>query len=170
MLKLYVASLSDYNAGIHHGIWIDCLNGYDACYDAISDMLYESPTAAKTGLPAEEWAIHADEGWEGIAIRESENLEALCELAEAIDEHGEAYADYVQWVGRKYATPEGFEDAYKGQYKDMEDYTYALVEECGYLDDMPEHLQRYFDYAAFARDLEIDGYHITDNGHVFCNN
>ena len=37
------------------------------------------------------------------------------------------------------------------------DYAHETVDDCGMLDDMPEFLRRYFDYEAFARDLEISG-------------
>lgn len=46
----------------------------------------------------------------------------------------------------------------------MEDVAYEIVEECY---ELPEIAQRYFDYAAFARDLEFDGYTETSSG-VIC--
>jgi len=38
-----------------------------------------------------------------------------------------------------------------------EDYARDLVDDCGMLDGMPEHLQCYFDYDAFARDMQLNG-------------
>lgn len=40
---------------------------------------------------------------------------------------------------------------------DMSEVAEQVVEQCGYLDEMPEHLRSYFDYEAFGRDLEIEG-------------
>jgi len=36
-------------------------------------------------------------------------------------------------------------------------YAYNYIDDCGVLDSLPEILQRYFDYHAFARDLELNG-------------
>ena len=41
--------------------------------------------------------------------------------------------------------------------KAIEDYAYQLVEDCGYLDGVPDTVARYFDYEAFARDLRLGG-------------
>ena len=41
--------------------------------------------------------------------------------------------------------------------KDMTDIAYETVEECGYLNNVPENVARYFDYEAFGRDLDIEG-------------
>ena len=47
----------------------------------------------------------------------------------------------------------------------MTDVAYIVVEECGYLDDAPEILSRYFDYEAFGRDLNFEGhYYFGDDG------
>ncbi len=170
MSSIYVASLADYNAGTLHGEWIDfdeCADPSDV-WDKIKHILAASPYTKETGLPAEEWAIHDYEDFpEGLG--ENPDIEKLWEMHKAIEEHGEAFSEYAENIGVQYATVEGFEEAYRGQYRDMEDYAYELVEECGYLDQMPDSLRYYFDYKKFARDLEIDGYFITKSGHVFCN-
>ena len=50
-------------------------------------------------------------------------------------------------------------------YHDMDlvDVAYDIVEECY---NLPENLERYFDYEAFARDLEIEGYTETYYGTI----
>ena len=43
--------------------------------------------------------------------------------------------------------------------KDPEtEFAYQYIEDTGMLSDVPELLQRYFDYEAYARDLFLDGY------------
>ena len=37
------------------------------------------------------------------------------------------------------------------------DYALDYINDCGIIDCIPEHIQRYFDYEAFARDLELNG-------------
>lgn len=50
-------------------------------------------------------------------------------------------------------------------YHDMDlvDVAYDIVEECY---NLPENLERYFDYEAFARDLEVEGYTETYYGTI----
>ena len=49
---------------------------------------------------------------------------------------------------------------------DMTDVAYQVVENCGYLDQIPKNLQYYFDYEAFGRDLNIEGDFIAVNGGI----
>lgn len=47
----------------------------------------------------------------------------------------------------------------------MSDVAYQIVDECGYLNQMPENLRYYFDYEAFGRDLDIEGtFYYVGNG------
>lgn len=50
-------------------------------------------------------------------------------------------------------------------YHDMDlvDVAYSIVEDCY---NLPENIERYFDYEAFARDLRFDGYTETDYGTI----
>ena len=50
-------------------------------------------------------------------------------------------------------------------YHDMDlvDVAYSIVEDCY---NLPENIERYFDYEAFARDLGFDGYTETDYGTI----
>lgn len=52
--KVYVASLSDHNAGILHGAWIDVADlDEESFLAAVSAMLDKSPTARATGMLAD---------------------------------------------------------------------------------------------------------------------
>lgn len=87
--KIYVASLSDYNNGVLHGVWIDLsTNTEDQVWQAIRDMLAASPTTKRYGDKAEEWAIH---DYEGIPsdFGEYASISTLMEYVEAVEEHGE---------------------------------------------------------------------------------
>ena len=46
----------------------------------------------------------------------------------------------------------------------MTDVAYQVVEECGYLDNVPDDVARYFDYESFGRELEIEGNYIFLDG------
>ena len=56
------------------------------------------PTPRSTGQPAEEWAIHDHGGFQGIRIRETENVEELCALAVALEEHGTPLAAFFDYT------------------------------------------------------------------------
>ena len=100
-MEIYVASLSDYNAGVLHGKWFNLDNYTDAEdleNDIVKHVLETSPTAKEEGCPAEEWAIH-DYSDAVSGLGEYENLEDLIELNDALLEHGDAYRAYIDNVG-----------------------------------------------------------------------
>lgn len=180
-LDIYVASLTDYNAGVLHGVWIrDLENAIDSdeIMEEIEAMLEESPTAARESeeqddlIEAAEWAIHdysADFDYHKLGLGEHEDLDELIELAKLVDEHGEAFVLFVENEGFDIDTARNaFEEAYEGEYKDEEDFAYELVDSLGYLDTAPDILKNYFDYEAFARDLFIGDYYSEnmDNGKI----
>lgn len=167
--RIYVASLADYNAGSLHATWInlDFHTSADDIQETINALLAASPEAKRTGLLAEEWAIHE---YEGIpSMGENPSLDDIWAAYEAIEEHGEAWIEYADHIGTRYATVEGFEEAYQGEYDSEKDFAYQLVDDLGYLDQMPESLQYYFDYEAFTRDLFSYDYFMTESGYVFRN-
>jgi antirestriction protein len=155
--RIYVASLSDYNAGILHGVWIDATQDDDEIYLLVHEMLAESPTALAEGSTAEEWAVHDFEGFYGLMVGEYTDLDAVSELAKALGEHGEAYAAYVNLVGAHYATPEGFEEAYEGEYGSPEDWAREWHDSVGTFHGVADTFEQYFDFEAFARDCEVGG-------------
>lgn len=162
--RIYVACLASYNAGILHGEWIDATDADDMA-EKIAAMLASSPAEG-----AEEYAIHDYDGFGELAreLGEYPSLESVAEHARMLAEHGDAWSAYVSHVGSHYATPDGFEEAYRGHYADgLSDYAYDLVESCGYLEGVPEFVAQYFDYAAFARDLRLGGDYWEADGHVF---
>lgn len=155
--RIYAASLSDYNAGILHGAWLDVTGDVDELHRGIQAMLAASPTTARFGEPAEEWAIHDYDSWYGLRLGEYEAVERLCTIAAGIAEHGEAFA---VWVGNEYRSTEdlaSFEDAYLGSWESIEAYAEQLLDDLGIDTEElgPEQLRPYihFDLPAFARDL-----------------
>lgn len=147
--RIYVASLSDYNAGILHGTWIDADQDADAIQLDIDTMLQRSPSG-----DAEEWSIHDTDGFPNLG--ENPSLETVAAIGCAIAEHGDAF---IAWCGNSsYNTenPELFAEHYQGEYESLEDYAREYVEESGMLQDVPENVKCYFDYEMFARDLGFD--------------
>jgi hypothetical protein len=85
-LRIYVASLSDYNSGILHGRWIDADQDVDSIHEEIAEMLKGSP-AARNGDVAEEYAIHDYDGFRGFNLGEYESLAKITAIANAVDEY-----------------------------------------------------------------------------------
>ena len=163
--QIYVASLLDYNASILHGKWID-LDGLskDDIQEEINQILQTSPYTKQYGEVSEEWAIH-DFELGGIRISEYESLDTIVSIMEALSEHGEAFAIYYNNVDDLASAKANFEDAYAGEYDSFLDYATQTFDEL-YAHSIPESLRTYIDYAAYARDLDAEGYFIED-GHVF---
>ena len=155
-MRIYVASLSDYNAGRYHGIWIDleeCNFDPDIVQEKIDKMLEDSKEEV-----AEEWAIHDYEM--PFPVDEATNLETLCEIAEKVDEHGEAFAAYVKYVGIEYLDPEEFEEKYQGEFDSQEDFAESLFNQSF---RVPESIQNYIDYEKYAHDLFSDEFFSIDS-------
>jgi antirestriction protein len=163
--RIYVASLSDYNAGRLHGAWINANHDTEEIEEAITAML------AKSKEPiAEEWAIHDYEGFGPIGLGEFESIEHVATLGRGIAEHGPAFAHWADYLGSsqwQYLT--NFEDNFVCECSSKTEFAESMLENMGIDIDslVDEQLQPYvsFDIDAFARDLSFD-FHIAedDNG------
>lgn len=150
--KIYVASLSDYNAGTLHGIWIN-LYGRNAgdIRTMIGLMLKASPTAQlhPCGLcgwksdihsaddhayvscaPAEEYAIHDSDGFGPITIGEHEDIDAVVAMAQLIIQHGDAASCWLADNASEHVEDlEGaFNEAYLGEYASISAYADRIKE------------------------------------------
>lgn len=163
--RIYVASLSDYNAGRLHGTWLDATGDAEELTTGVDDMLTRSPETH-----AEEWAIHDYEGFGPLRLSEYESLDAISRIAGGIATHGPAFAHWAAIAGTAPEDLDNFDDAYLGHADSIEAYAEELVDDLGYTDlidrAIPEHLQPYvrFDIEAFGHDLELSGDVTTSEG------
>lgn len=161
--RIYVASLSDYNAGILHGEWVNPGEGAEATYEAITAMLADSPTTRRYGDVAEEWAIHDYEHFGPIRLGEYESIERVCSIAEGIVAHGDAFAAWVANDESGDLSAETFEDQYLGEWGSEVDWGESLLDDFGIdLDDLPgvpEGLRPYVqvDVEGWVRDMRLNG-------------
>jgi antirestriction protein len=170
--RIYVASLSDYNAGRLHGVWLDAAQEVDDLHAGIQEML-----AASAEPGAEEWAIHDCEGFWPLELSEHEPLAFISDVAAGIAEHGEAFAAFAELAEREPDRLSLFEQLYKGEWESLDAYAAHLLEDMGveaHLAQLPEWVQRYVtvDVQALVLELETDGSVMTaaasDGGlHVF---
>lgn len=165
--RIYVASLADYNAGILHGEWIDASQDAEDIAEEIRQMLAQSPTAADEGRRAEEFAIHDHEGFPASVVDEFTPIAYVAAVGQVIAGHPEPDAVRA-WLGNdpyvieaNNADPDelasAFDEVYLGCWASVADYAEEFAESTGMLSEIPENLRGYFDFEAFARDMELGG-------------
>ena len=162
-MKAYVSTFAKFNNGNLNGVWLD-LKDYSDKDEFIEACL----------------KLHADErdpelmfaDWEGIPddfIGESHISPECWDLLEAYDDHGEGAVNaycycFGEWDERS------FKERYRGEYDSFTDLAEQLLNECGELDQIPEHLRGYFDYEAYGRDLRLGGDVVEHDGYFFYSN
>jgi antirestriction protein len=160
--RVYVASLSDYNAGHLHGVWVDADQSPEELDDAVHEML-----ARSVEPDAEEYAIHDFEGFGAYDVHEYDSLELISRIAAGIRDHGIGYSYWADAVARH--DPDlldRFEDVYLGRWDSMQAFAEELLTDFGIdvvLEQIPEPWRWYLhvDTEALARDLAAD-YHVFD--------
>ena len=164
--RIYVASLSDYNAGRLHGVWLNAAQEPEQLAEAVQAMLRASPEPW-----AEEFAIHDYEHFGPLHLDEYESLDTISMLAKGVVEHGPAFAHWVTLIGTR--EPEAlarFETAYLGHFDSLTKYGEHILDDFGlrqeFEESVPELLSGYvnIDVTAFARDLELSGNIKTSEG------
>jgi len=163
-MEIYVAALSAYNSGIHHGKWIDAEQSIDEIENEIETILRTSPCANE-----EEWAIHDTDSFCGIEVGEYESIMSVCDKASFISE----FPQFVELL-HSYTTENArthIEQKYLGTFKSLYDYAYEITE--GDV-ELPDYLAHYIDYERMGQDMEMGGEIYTldaDNNelHIFSN-
>jgi antirestriction protein len=185
-MRIYVACLASYNNGVLHGAWIDAVADKDAMQDEVNAILraskFPNVTVEHDGqmVPsAEEYAIHDYDEFPNLG--EYPGLQAVADIAELIEqgeERGLSVAvveGVIDHYGQGYleCARDAIENEYAGVFDDLEDYAAEITEECGHLENVPEHVRNYIDYKAMARDMTYNGeiFTIEEGGkvHVFWN-
>jgi antirestriction protein len=141
--RIYVASLSDYNAGRLHGTWIDAVQPAEDLWICIGQMLASSPEPI-----AEEWAIHDYESFGALRLSEYESIERVSEIGLGIAEHGLAFAAWASHLERnEWDRLSQFEECYMGQWASTTEYAENILESFGLWqaieEAVPEPLQPY---------------------------
>ncbi|EAF4776851.1 antirestriction protein ArdA [Listeria monocytogenes] len=107
-----------------------------------------------------------------FTINETDNINRLNEIANLYEEHsGHEVIDYLPDLVK-----EGFYSDIKNALEEIDniyiyhgcnsmlDIAYQFIEESGLLSNIPDNVQRYFNYEAYARDMEIEGsFYFTGN-------
>jgi len=151
------------------GIWLG-LESVDSWAD-IHEALHHAGVGAEYG---DDVLVADVEGALATACYSSQvdmlDLTAYLDLRADIGRHGfnaGAVVAFINWYGSWDA--DAFENAYMGTHDSEQAFAEQYIDDAGVLSDMPTHLQCYFDYEAFARDLFCGDYWF-DGGFVFCCN
>jgi len=190
-MRIYVACLAAYNAGILHGAWIEDIHTKtpEEVQEEITRRVLVTSPEPNVVIPcpecdgedcdscqggqvsaSEEWTIHAYE-LEGIKIDEFADLEEVCTLAALVKEHGEAFLHWYNDLCCGLLPDEyenAFQETYCGCYKSEEDWAYEYF---NMYHEIPSHLQNYIDYGAYARELKVDHYTVDAGDkeyYVYC--
>jgi antirestriction protein len=154
--RIYVVCLSAFTNGLLHGKWIDIDGDRDEIMTNINAMLSTSPMAKIQAC--QEWAIHAYEGFESIAISEYESIDKVLTIALKLKEHGKAFAAYLEYWNLE--DIEKFEDSYRGCYKNEEEFVEEYYRDAGLTDQIEAAGLKadYIDFETIARDMFINSY------------
>lgn len=175
----FVTNLGKYNEGEPIGEWITFPIDEDELAEVL-ERIGVSDKPDENGIYYEEYFFT---DWDcdtaiscvsGLGLGEYVSVEYVNEIAEQIDELDE---DEQTVLGALIDDGFGFDKSMEIiSYNDyiwydncnsMEDVAYQIVEETGMLDGVSDFMERYFDYKAYGRDLEIEGTFLeVDNGYI----
>ena len=173
MFNVFVTNLGKYNEGELVGEWL-ALPATDAEIAATLEKIGISEEPDESGRIYEEYFITDYENDYGIKVDEYESLTSLNEIAEKLEdvdaEQFEAANYYASTTEEALdilddviyiCTPRVFES-------DEEAVGYYFATECGYLDQVPENLQAYFDFERFGRDIMLEGsFYTAKSGAIY---
>ena len=162
-MKIFLTNLGKYNEGELVGEWVE--------FPVSQGELQEVFDHIGINEEYEEYFI-TDYECDLYEVGEYENIDKLNDIAERIKKLGGEGRNVVKALIQKldYTLDEAIEKVNNGDYRiyydcdDMEDVAYQVVEECGYLENVPDDVARYFDYESFGRELEIEGNYIFLDG------
>lgn len=159
MMNIFITNLGKYNEGELLGEWVELPIDAEEL-----QKVYE-----RIGINEEyEEYFITDSECDFMKIGEYESISNLNEIAEKLGGLDEEEQKVVKALMSEcsYTIDEAIEKVNNGDYRiysdcnDMTDVGYQVVEECGYLNEVPDTVARYFDYESFGRDLGIEGTYI----------
>lgn len=162
-MKIYLTNLGKYNEGELVGEWVEL--------PAAQEELEKVFERIGINEEYEEYFI-TDYECDLYEVGEYENIDKLNDIAERIKELDEEGSKVVKALIQKldYTLDEAIDKVNSGDYmiyndcENMTDVAYQVVEECGYLENVPDNVARYFDYESFGRELGIAGNYIFLDG------
>jgi antirestriction protein len=174
--RLWVGCLSCYNGWRLTGRWATA----DECKGPWYETMYDLMAENLNGLSVCK-VCGGDEWWgmdvEGLPASWSEEMSPAafvgkCQLRDQIEGQSydiDAYVAYEDNVGREYASPDEFMDAYCGHFESEQDYARELATDCAPTGEMADILDGsapwpygYIDWEGATRDLFIGDFWSAD--------
>jgi antirestriction protein len=157
--RIWIASLSDYNAGRLHGGWVNAAVEADQLHAAVQRVLASSPDP-----DAEEWAIFDYDNFGSYRLGEYSDLAAVAAVARGIERHGFAFASWAELSDADVADLETeFEDVFMGHFDSRELFADSVLQDFDVEETLTKGLPAWItshisiDRAAVARELETSG-------------
>lgn len=169
-MKIYITDLRAYTATetMMGGEWFDLDNYFDAeeLKEAVTEWLKDRGIAEYAVHDYDDCPAHDDFG-------EHPDLEELYMYHTLYEKYGDSFSAWFYMFHYNGCDCESWEDKYNesyiGEYDSWEDFAQYLIDECDALGEIPDQLQYYIDYSAFARDLQCNGDYTEQDGYFFRN-
>ena len=164
---VFCCTYHKYNEGrsLTGGMWLD-LSSF-SCHDDF--------------MAACRW-LHRDESDPEYAYLDFENFpeqlysessldeatfERIQEFAELDEDEQEAFKAFLDVTCDSDASFDDFRERYCGKWDSEREFAEHLCDELDMFHNVPESVSRFFSYDAFARELFLSDYDMSDDGHVF---
>ena len=158
--RIYVGTYAKYNSGSIKGAWLD-LEDY-----ACKQDFYEACAELHSDEVDPEYMFQDHEDIPDFFIGESHLSDDIWSYMDC-NMDDEVKAAYVEAKDRW--DEEDCESSYIGEFYSFTKLAEYLVDEHGTLSEIPKHLQYYFDYEAYGRDIRLNGDVVEENGYFFLN-
>lgn len=159
--RAWIGCLGCYNAGRLIGKWLDGVECDDLQAAGLTDS---DDKCLRCG--ADEFMALDHENYLGVLNGEVSAQEAAdaAQLLSSVEDYERDIL--VAWLsnGMEFDL-DAMRECYIGEYSSDEDMAEEYLDNTGLLSEIPEFIARYFDTAAYARDMMFDMFEI--NGHYF---
>ena len=158
---LYVGSYRKYNEGLLDGCWISLAKCAD--YDEFMRVCRCLHRDEEDPELMFQDADNLPECWYCESGIDQETFDLIKAYAELDEDERRAYEAYLDLRCESDVTVEDFREHYCGEWHSEEEFTEQLVDDQGILDEVPEHLRRFFDMEAYADELFRYDYEFCEN-------
>lgn len=163
-IQLYVGTYAKYNSGSIAGAWLDLESFTD------KEDFYKACAELHKDEADPEYMFQDYEGFPEAYYDESSTPDALWAWLALSTEDRDLLAAYQEVTGPDCTIEQATEACRSTVCDSQEDYARESIEDSGVLSRLPEDLQGYFDYEAYARDMFLNGLSFVEynnKGYVF---
>lgn len=147
--RIYVGTYAKYNAGSIAGAWLS-LEGHD------KESFLEACKELHKDEADPELMFQDFEGFPKALYSESHIDDRIFDWLELDEDDRELLEVYQNEIDSD-ADIEKAREAFMGKHDSESDWAAQWLEETGGLEGVPEHLQNYIDFEAYARDARLGG-------------